>query len=223
MKSRHLWQKYRYLLILLYWPIYLIWFFTLEKHIVPPSSYFVVYCPLDDLIPFCEYFIIPYVLWYFYIALVTLLLLATDKEDFLRFCGFLFTGMTICLLICTFFPNGQHLRPTEFPRNNLFTQAVRYLYSIDTPTNVLPSMHVLNSIGCHIALMKSKRFHRNIPLQIISWVLLFSITASTMFLKQHSVWDGVAAIILAIPLYVLAYKVNWQKVFHKRHMISVDS
>ena len=38
------------------------------------------------------------------------------------------------------------IRPGVFPRDNLFTRAVGLLYRIDTPTNVLPSMHVFNAI-----------------------------------------------------------------------------
>ena len=50
----HLWFQ-------LYWVVYLIWFFTLDWTIKNPK--YIIHSPLDDLIPFCEWFIFPYCSW----------------------------------------------------------------------------------------------------------------------------------------------------------------
>ena len=76
-------------------------------------------------------------------------------------CFFYFSGMTIFLIICTVFPNALNLRPTVFPRDNMFTDMVKVLYKTDTPTNVLPSIHVFNSIGAGIAISHSNDFKKN--------------------------------------------------------------
>lgn len=55
--------------------------------------------------------------------------------------------MTIFLIVSYAYPNAQHLRPVEFPRDNIFTDVVRWLYKTDTPTNILPSIHVFNSLA----------------------------------------------------------------------------
>ena len=52
-------------LLLLYVPVYLIWFLVLEQ--ITPERLFVVSNPLDTWIPFCEYFVVPYVLWFPYL------------------------------------------------------------------------------------------------------------------------------------------------------------
>ena len=108
-------QKYKHAWVLLYGFIYLPWFFWLESRANLP--YHVIHVWLDDKIPFVEYFIVPYLLWFVYVAAVFLyLFFKGTKQEFYRYCAFLFTGMTLFLMISTLYPNGHLLRPTEFPR-----------------------------------------------------------------------------------------------------------
>ena len=137
MEIKKLLKKYNHALVFLYGLIYMPWFMYLEKHVT--TGYFLIHSPLDDYIPFVEYFVIPYLLWFLFIAAGSFYLFFTDKKEFLRMAAFLIAGMTIFLIICTVYPNGLNLRPAEFPRENIFTDLVRYVYSADTPTNVLLS------------------------------------------------------------------------------------
>ena len=41
-------------------------------------------------------------------------------------------------------------------------------------------------------------------------------TATTVFLKQHSIIDVLAALILEIPLYILIFKVDWKGLFLRK-------
>ena len=45
---------------MLYLVFYLITFFTLDNVLKPR---YIIYSPIDDLIPFCEYFIVFYYIW----------------------------------------------------------------------------------------------------------------------------------------------------------------
>ena len=184
--------------------VYLAWFFYLEQTVT--RNYQVIHVALDDYIPFCELFIIPYYLWFAYIAVVVLYLIFTDKQEYYRACAFLFTGMTIFLTVSTLWPNGQHLRPFTMPRDNIFTQMVSGLYRTDTPTNLWPSIHVYNSLGAHIAIMKCKKLSGHKGLRLGSFILATSIIMSTMFLKQHSVFDVVTAFGMAFVMYGLVYR-----------------
>lgn len=198
-------RKYRHALpLIIYGIIYLAWFSHLEQTVT--SHYQVIHVALDDHIPFCEIFVVPYLLWFAYVSVVVMYFFFRDKDGYFRTCTFLFTGMTIFLLVSTVWPNGHHLRPYIMPRDNVFTRLVTILYRSDTPTNLWPSIHVYNSLGCHIAVMRSKHLEKHKGIRIVSLVLCVSIIMSTMFIKQHSAYDVVTAFILAGVMYGIAYR-----------------
>lgn len=199
-------RKYRHMWLLSYAFLYIPWFCYLERTVT--RDYHVMHVALDDYIPFNEYFIIPYLLWFVYVGGAVLFFLFKSKEDYYRLCAFLFTGMTASLVICTFFHNGTDFRPVLDPDKNVFTAIVASLYQTDTCTNVFPSIHVYNSIGVHIAVMKSGLFQNRRTLRIGSLVLCLSICLATVFLKQHSVVDGIGAVFMAYIVYCLVYGYN---------------
>ena len=149
-------KNYKHAWILSYFFIYLAWFFYLEKR--TNVEHYPMHTFLDDWIPFCEYFIIPYYLWFAFIALTVLYFFFTNKTDYYKYCAFLFIGMTICLIIYTIYPNEQNLRPVNFPRDNVFTRLVQGIYAADTNTNVCPSIHCFNSMAAWIAIWKNEKF-----------------------------------------------------------------
>lgn len=197
--------KYKHAWVLSYFFIYLIWFFALERFVT--TEYYSVHIWLDDFIPFNEWFVIPYYLWFFYIFITVAYFFFTSKEAFYKVTSFLFIGMTICLIIYTIWPNGQDLRPNldTLGRDNIFIRMVRELYSTDTSTNVCPSIHVFNSIGANIAIYKSAALRKYKWLQIGSLILTVSICLSTIFLKQHSVLDVIAGAALGFIMYLIVY------------------
>lgn len=202
-------NKYKHAWILSYFLIYIPWFLLLEKHIV--SGYTLVEINLDQYIPFNELFIIPYFLWFGYIAIAITYFFFTSKTDYYKCCAFLFIGMTVCLLIYTIWPNGQNLRPTSFARDNFLVDICKTLYTSDTSTNVCPSIHVFNSIGVHIAIAKSERLKKHRWILNSSLILAILISLSTVFLKQHSIFDGICAIVLSVVMYFIVYKVDYSK------------
>ncbi|MGN1158005.1 MAG: serine/threonine protein phosphatase, partial [Agathobacter sp.] len=121
------WEKNKHFMLMLYFIIYLAWFMFLEQHVT--THFHVIHMDIDDYIPFCEFFIVPYLLWFPYIAVVILYMGFRDKKEYFNMCAFLFAGMTLFLIISTVFPNGHFLRPTEFERDNIFTQLCTMLYS----------------------------------------------------------------------------------------------
>ena len=195
-KNKHLW-------ILSYFVIYLLWFGYVEKAVT--SHFHVIHTRLDDMIPFCELFVIPYFLWFGYVAWGIVYFALHNKQDYYRLCAFLFTGMTIFLVISTLYPNGHYLRPDVFERDNIFTRLCAFLYSTDTATNLFPSIHVYNSVGVHLAVAKSERFNLDKKARAISFTLMFSIILSTMFVKQHSTFDVLTALLLCAVMYRVVY------------------
>lgn len=202
-------QRYKHAWVLLYVLIYIPWFLYLEQHVT--TNYYTIHSAIDDYIPFVEYFIIPYALWFAYIALTIGYFFFTDTKGFYRLTAYLFSGMTICLLICTVFPNGLALRPEVFVRDNIWVDMVKTLYQTDTPTNVLPSIHVFNSIVAYIAISRCERLKDKKFIRYGALILSISIVLSTMFLKQHSIIDVIMAGGLALILYPFIYMVEVKK------------
>ena len=79
------------------------------------------------------------------------------------------------------------------------------IYKADTPTNVLPSIHVFNSLGACIAISHSNDLKKHRWIQISAYILAALIILSTMFLKQHSVTDVIAAVTMACIIYPFVY------------------
>ena len=196
-------RKYKHAWVLLYVLIYFPWFRYLETHVT--TQFNVIHMKIDDYIPFIEYFIVPYLLWFGYVAYAVLYFFFKNKNDYYKLCTFLITGMTIFLIVSTLYPNGQHLRPQSFAHDNIFVTLVQWVYETDTPTNLFPSIHVYNSLGVHFAIINSECFRKNKPVRITSFVLMTSIILATMFLKQHSVFDVITAFLLAIVMYSFVY------------------
>ncbi len=196
-------ERNKHILLMAYFLLYFPWFAHLERTVT--NHFHVIHVALDDYIPFCEYFVIPYLLWFFYVAWGILYFFRNNKEEYFRLCTVLFTGMTVFLIISTIYPNGHYLRPTEFERQNIFTALVGMLYATDTPTNLFPSIHVFNSIAVNMAVWHSGNFRHKKAVRFCSAILMISIILSTMFLKQHSVFDVVTGIALAVFMYTIVY------------------
>ncbi len=204
-KFKKTFYEYRHAIpLLVYGVVYLAWFSHLEQTVT--KQYTIIHIAMDDYIPFVELFVIPYFLWFAYVAAVVLFFFFKDKDDYYRTCIFLFTGMTVFLIVSTLWPNGHHLRPRIMPRDNFFTHWVSHLYKIDTATNLWPSIHVYNSIGAHLAIAKSQHFQNKKGIRIASFALAVSIILSTMFIKQHSAFDVLTAFVMATVMYAVVYR-----------------
>lgn len=193
---RHHW----YLLI---WIAYLVLFYIAE-HVVT-DHYWVSYLPLDDKIPFCRYFIIPYCMWHPLLFAMTLYLMWYDVPAFKRFMVYIGLGFGGSILFCMLFPNGQDLRPTEFAQNDFFIWLVRMVYAADTNTNVLPSMHVIGCAALTLACFDAPRLRAK-KLHLVMLPLGVLISASTVFVKQHSMLDVLVAIPVSVVLCLIVYR-----------------
>lgn len=201
----------------MYLLIYLPWFLYIENTITPDlTTIHIMHCSLDDVIPFCEYFIIPYISWFLYIAVACMfvLLKGTDSE-YVKLGISLIIGMSLSLTICMIYPSGLNLRPDEFPRQNIFSYLVSLIYLTDTPTNVFPSIHVFNSLAIHISISKLKALENYKWVKNSSLILCILICLSTVFLKQHSFLDVLGAIILTSVLYIAIYVLDYNRIFGK--------
>ncbi len=213
-KYRHAW------LILAYLPIYMVWFLLLERYVT--KGYHIIQSPLDSYIPFNELFIVPYLLWFPFIAVSVLYFIFKDRTECYRLCGLLITGMTVFLLVSTFYPNGVALRPvlSKLGRDNIFLDLVAGLHKADTSTNVCPSIHVYNSLAVCFAFFASSHLTGKRLLKAGILILTILICLSTVFLKQHSVIDVIWAFILMM---IAAPVIYARRLFGKEHRADIVS
>ena len=214
------------------WPMlffmsgYMIWFSLIES--VPRKYYLQVILEADRKIPFVEQFVIPYYSWFFYVAFGIVLLYFSDRNEYDRVCSTLMMGMTLFLLVSTFLPTRQPLRLASLPRENIFTSLIGKLWMTDTPTNVWPSIHVYNTSAIEIAFFKADtgRTKRK-SFRIVTMIWAVSIILSTMFIKQHSLFDVLSALSFIAISYAVVYMAGhvirfrkwdaWAKSFEERY------
>lgn len=146
---KHVW------LIVGYFVFYLLAFKLLEMR--EPAELHMIHTPLDDKIPFCEYFIVPYVLWFFYVAgaVIYFAFVQKDVGEYWRFVVSLGIGMTLFLFVSWCYPNGHQLRPVLPQDGSIFMEMVRFFYSVDTSTNILSGIHVINALAVAAAVCRN--------------------------------------------------------------------
>lgn len=196
--------EFKHLKYLLFWPVYGFFFLFVERLWIR-DSYMSVSCPLDDKIPFCEYFLIPYLFWFVFLIGIQIYTLLYDIESFEKFMRFIILTYSAAIIIYMLFPNCQELRPVVFERDNLFTRFMEGFYQFDTNTNVCPSIHVIGSVAVMLCGWNSKH------LDTVGWksffgIATFLISISTVFLKQHSILDILAAVPICLIGYALVFR-----------------
>lgn len=205
-------DKYKHVLLLIFWPIYGLVFMTLEKFMPSIWMHFTgkefiyheVISKTDALIPFCEWSVIPYYFWFAFLVGMGAYSLLFDIQAFRQFMWYVILTYSITSVIYLIYPTCQNLRPETFPRDNILVDIVKGMYDFDTNTNVCPSIHVLGSLAVCFPGLHSK------TLKGWGWKVFFIVSTvlisiSTVFMKQHSIIDIYAALILGAVCYPMVY------------------
>ena len=192
--------------------------YLLTENLISYDSCHIIHSKLDDVIPFCEYFVVPYVLWYAYVAISLLYFALYNIDSFKKLSTFIIFTQVIAMTVYILYPNRQDLRPDEFERNNFFTFIVGILYKLDTSTNVCPSLHVGYSVAIASVWLKEKGIS---PLwKTASTIFATLVCLSTAFIKQHSVVDIFWALVMCGAIEIVIYRSYWVKKLtrHKKGM-----
>ena len=195
--------QFRHLKLLLFWPIFSLVFCYLENY-RPTVYYAPMRCALDHWIPFCKWFVIPYAFWFLFVGGMLLYTLFYNIPAFRRMMWFNILTYSFALVTYLLFPNCQHLRPTLLG-GDLLTRFTAKLYAADTNTNVLPSMHVIGCAALTLACFDAPRLRAK-KLHLVMLTLGVLISASTVFVKQHSMLDVLVAIPVSVVLCLIVYR-----------------
>ncbi|MBD9197022.1 MAG: phosphatidic acid phosphatase [Clostridiales bacterium] len=196
--------RLRSLNLLLFWPIFFL-IFTYAERYFPAAYYYSMHCRLDDLIPFCKWFVIPYVIWFPFVGGMVAYTFFRNLAVFRRLMKFIILTYSAALLVFFLFPTCQHLRPVLFWRHDLLTRMIASIYANDTNTNVCPSIHVIGSLAVWLAARDMKQLPPLLRKYLIPAMAIL-ISVSTVFLKQHSALDILAALLVCAAAYPLVYR-----------------
>ncbi len=195
-----------YAFLSFYWFLQITWYAVITKISVFGQEYIPVeFTALDKLIPFCEIFILPYVLWYVYILVENVYMInRCTKSEYLYLAIMTIAGMLICMVGNTLFPTElvrEENLLQNLGRDNMLIRLTGLVYAADSPPRIVfPSMHVYGSVVLAAAMLRSnvKRLYK-----ICSTVLSVLICLATVFIKQHSVTDMFGALILFAVLHTV--------------------
>ena len=172
-----------------------------------------VWCKLDDIIPFNEWFVIFYVGWYLLIVVSLGYFALYNIDNFKGLQKFIIITQALAMICYIVYPTRQDLRPAEFPRENFGTWIMSIIYSADTNTGVCPSLHVAYSLGIASAWLKEKSAAWYVKVFIVFFVV--GVCLSVAFTKQHSVVDIFAALPVGVVAEIVAFWGYYRKKFRR--------
>ena len=205
--------EFAHLKLLLGWVVYFAFYF-LTENLIPVESCHLIHSRLDELIPFNEFFFIPYCFWYLLIVISLGYFALYDIPNFRNLQIYIIITQVVAMTVYILYPSYQDLRPTEFVRDNFFTHLAALIYRADTPTGVCPSLHVAYSLGIGSCWLKEKQASKLWKAFVVFSVITISL--STAVVKQHSVIDIAAALPLGLLAEILVFKDYWKDKFRRR-------
>ena len=119
----------------------------------------------------------------------------------------------MCLVIFVAFPTTL-IRP-EFDVNTLSEWMTNLIYTLDSPDNLFPSIHCLESWVCFRGAMRCKKVGK--VYKVIMLILALLVFASTVMVKQHVFVDIIGAILVVEIGLALAKRLNIYKKLDKSY------
>ena len=183
---------------------------------------FVVWCSLDDAIPFFAPFVIPYAMWFLYIAVGLIsfwhfhLQSEADHREFIRILWIMGLGLIFCAVFYLIFPTTIKVseRPDLSDTHGLSNWLMNFIYGANVKNNALPSEHCYVSMVLCLGFLRApvlKKSHHRYWVYPASITMSLLIFAATVFTKQHSILDFFAALLLFAVLYVVVYCIPWKR------------
>lgn len=162
---------------------------------------------LDRAVPLVSEWMYIYFGCYLFWIANYILVARINRDKPSMFYRFVFTDMLsriVCGVFYLLLPT-TNIRP-DIVVNNFSDWLLQFLYNVDQPTNLFPSIHCLVSWLCFVGIRRSKL--------VPNWYKAFScifallVVLSTQFTKQHYWVDAVSGILFAEILYWIGQHVS---------------
>ena len=145
---------------------------------------------IDEALPFLPFFVSFYILAYVQWVGSYVFHSRENRKDCYQFAMADIIAKMLCLICFIVIPT-EIVRP-EITGNGIWDWLTRLIYASDTPRNLFPSIHCLESWVCFRSALQMKRVPRwYVWVQLIFSLFVF---ASTVLIKQHFVIDILAGV-----------------------------
>lgn len=159
---------------------------------------------LDIGIPLLKLFVLPYLFWYVYLAIGLVYLCAVNRRGFYRTVVLYNLGLLVCYMVYTYF---QTTVPRPVLRgDDWLTSMLSFVYQMDQPYNCFPSIHVFTT---YLIMRSIQQYANNSLFKTSVHIVGILIILSTLFIKQHVIFDVIGSFVLVEILYRSA--VAWHK------------
>ena len=176
-------------------------FFLTKPFIQNP---FVLGSSLDDKIPFTPYFIWIYIFWYVMLLIVPYYTAKKSITSFYKYAATFIITTIIAGIIFIIFPNT--VVRADITGTDIASKLTKLIYSLDSPgINCLPSIHCLFSFLFIFSVLDTKK-RMPLSMKIIITILSILVVLSTLFIKQHVIYDAVAAFVIGCITWIIVDK-----------------
>ena len=129
-------------------------------------------------------------------------------------------GYVVIAICFVAFPVTIHWSDDQITGTDFWSNAMRFLRTIDVPEKLFPSIHVFVAAMCYLAVAFDKE--KKLWFRIASFLWMLAVWFSTLALKQHYFADGLSAVLLAVilllivqrtklPLLIYKWEAKWTK------------
>ena len=194
MKPSSFYKRYeRTILLILIIIIFLLSYFSINNFTEGRNTHTLAF-GFEKNIPFIPFFIIFYFLTYITAAMPYFVV--KEINDYRRIALAYLSVIFVSSVVYLIYP-VKTIRP-EINGEGIFLYMVNLVYGIAKPYNLFPSLHVALSTLSTLVCLKHNKIIGHVLI-----VLLFLISLSTLFVKQHYLVDIIFAIFLAFLAYHL--------------------
>ena len=174
--------------------------YRLPKIIAADWYHYDMTLPVDDLVPFAPWTITIYFGCYIFWGVNYILAVLQKKEERDRFILAELIAKGICFALFLLIPT-TNVRP-DVSEPGFWNWWLTFLYNVDSPDNLFPSVHCLVSWFCWISVRKRKDI--SILYRIFSLVMAAAVCLSTLTTKQHVLADVAGSLLLAEASHYIA-------------------
>lgn len=167
--------------------------------------------PIDGAIPFVPAFALIYLGSYIQWVVGFVLIARENRELCYRVLSGEIISKLICMALFLAIPTTM-VRP-EITSDGFFDSMVAFIYRSDTPDNLFPSLHCLESWICFRGAMQIKKVGKWYA--VFSLIFSLLVFASTVLVKQHVFVDIAAGVLVCEIGQFIAKKTDSARIFRR--------